>query len=76
MVLEAIVIAGANGSGKTTFARRILPTLYPGVAFLNVDEIQAGESAFVHPISAARGLLRRLTELESLRQSFAIETTL
>jgi predicted ABC-type ATPase len=37
---EAILIAGANGSGKTTFARQVLPLIHPAVAFLNADEIR------------------------------------
>lgn len=37
---RAILVAGANGAGKTTFARQFLPTLYPGAVFLNADEIQ------------------------------------
>jgi len=70
------VIAGANGAGKTTFARELLPALYPDVTFLNVDEVQAEGSAFVHPVAAGREVLRRLGESERRRDSFAIETTL
>ncbi|MEA2697207.1 MAG: hypothetical protein QOI66_1478 [Myxococcales bacterium] len=73
---EAIVIAGANGSGKTTFARELLPALYPDIAFLNVDEVQAEGSGFAHPVAAGRELLRRLGEAEQRRDSFALETTL
>jgi predicted ABC-type ATPase len=75
-VPEAVVIAGANGAGKTTFARELLPALYPGIAFLNVDEIQAEGAPFVHPVAAGREVLRRLGESERRRDSFAIETTL
>jgi predicted ABC-type ATPase len=73
---EAIVIAGANGAGKTTFARELLPALYPDVDFLNVDEVQTETSTFAHPVAAGRELLRRLQERERRRDSFAIETTL
>lgn len=73
---EAIVIAGANGAGKTTFARQVLPALYPDVSFLNVDEIQSENPALAHPMAAGRELLRRLGEREANRESFAIETTL
>jgi predicted ABC-type ATPase len=55
---EAIVIAGANGAGKTTFARELIPTLYPYVEFLNVDEVQAEAAAFTHPVAAGRCLLK------------------
>jgi predicted ABC-type ATPase len=74
-VPEAVVIAGANGAGKTTFARQLLPVLYPDVPFLNVDEVQTEAPAFTHPVAAGRELLRRLAESERRRESFAIETT-
>lgn len=73
---ESVVIAGANGAGKTTFARQLLPVLYPDVPFLNVDEVQTEAPAFTHPVAAGRELLRRLAESERRRESFAIETTL
>ena len=68
---EAIVIAGANGAGKTTFARAMLPALYPDVEFLNVDEVQTEGAIFAHPVAAGRELLRRLAEREQRRDSFA-----
>jgi predicted ABC-type ATPase len=67
---EAIVIGGANGAGKTTFARELLPALYPAVVFLNTDEVQSESSAFAHPVAAGRELLRRLQEMERRRNSF------
>ncbi len=73
---EAVIIAGANGAGKTTFARQLLPALYPGVPFLNVDEVQTEDGAFAHPVAAGREVLRRLGERERQRMSFALETTL
>jgi predicted ABC-type ATPase len=73
---EAIVIAGAHGAGKTTFARELLPALYPDVEFLNVDEVQTEGATFAHPVAAGRELLRRLHEKEQRRDSLAIETTL
>ena len=73
---EAIVVAGANGAGKTTFARELLPALYPGVAFLNADEVQREAPPFAHPVAAGRELLRRLAEQERRGDSFAVETTL
>jgi len=74
--IDAIVIAGANGAGKTTFARGLLRALYPDAEFLNGDEIQTEASAFTHPVAAGREMLRRMGEAERLRKSFAIETTL
>jgi predicted ABC-type ATPase len=73
---EAILIAGANGSGKTTFAREMLPLLHPAVPFLNADEIQREDSRFQSDVAATRELLRRLGLAEAARQSFAVETTL
>jgi predicted ABC-type ATPase len=57
---EAVLIAGANGSGKTTFARQVLPLLHPGVLFLNADEIRLEDSRFQSEVTASRELLRRL----------------
>lgn len=47
---EAILIAGANGAGKTPFARQFLRVRYPAATFLNADEIQRE-----HPAFASRG---------------------
>ena len=69
---EAVVIAGANGAGKTTFARELLPAMYPEVEFLNVDEVQTEGSIFAHPVAAGREVLRRLADAERRRDSFAI----
>src|SRR3954470_745401 len=73
---DSVVIAGANGAGKTTFARQFLPVFYPDVSFLNVDEIQMEDAGFAHPVAAGRELIRRLDAAEARRESFAIETTL
>jgi predicted ABC-type ATPase len=70
------MVAGANGAGKTTFARQVVPTLYPDAVFLNADEIQTEVHAFAHPVAAGRELLRRLGAAEEMGSSFAIETTL
>jgi predicted ABC-type ATPase len=75
-VPEAILIAGANGSGKTTFARQVLPLLHPAVLFLNADEIQREQPRFQSDMAATRELLRRLDLAESAAHSFAVETTL
>ena len=76
MSLDAILIAGANGSGKTTFARQFLPVQYPDAEFLNSDEIQREDVAFAHRVAAGREFLRRLSDLEQRRRSLAIEITL
>lgn len=73
---HAVIVAGANGAGKTTFARQFLPTLYPGAVFLNADEIQREVASCARPISAGREILRRLGVAERNRNSFVVETTL
>jgi predicted ABC-type ATPase len=76
MSLEAIVIAGANGAGKTTFARQFIPVAYPDAEFLNADEIQREGAPFAHRVSAGKEFLRRLSDLERRRASFAVEITM
>lgn len=72
------VIGGANGSGKTTSALTILPTL--GVTeYVNADAIAAGLSP-LNPESMARQagrlMLERLRTLANSDSDFAFETTL
>jgi predicted ABC-type ATPase len=76
VVPEAILIAGANRAGKTTFARQFLQVLYPLGTFLNADEIQREDVRFAHSFAAGRELLRRLTALEAVGATLAVETTL
>lgn len=73
---EAVIIAGCNGAGKTTFARQLVPTLYPGITFLNVDEISRESLPPLHPVRAGREFLRRLGAAVSRNDSFVLETTL
>lgn len=73
---EAVLIAGANGAGKTTFAREFLHVQYPDASFLNADEIQREGGPLAHPVAAGRELLRRLGDLVQQRATFAVETTL
>lgn len=72
----AIIVAGANGAGKTTFARQFLPILHPDVPFFNVDEVQRERPQLTAPVAASREFLRRLDRAVNARESFAIETTL
>lgn len=62
---DAVLIAGANGAGKTTFARQILRLRFQSAEFLNADEIQREHERYSHPMAAGRELLRRLSLLES-----------
>jgi predicted ABC-type ATPase len=73
------VIGGANGSGKTTTAKRVLPNFLGIIEYVNADEIAAGLSMF-NPesvaILAGRLMLERLETLSNSRSNFAFETTL
>ena len=60
------VIAGPNGSGKTTFAKEYLPKFAKCLEFLNADLIAAGLSPFAperENVRAGRILLTRIREL-------------
>jgi predicted ABC-type ATPase len=73
------IIGGANGSGKTTVAKRLLPNFLSVFEYVNADEIAAGLSPF-NPesvaIQAGRLMLERLESLKDTRADFAFETTL
>lgn len=76
---QAVILAGPNGAGKSTTKVRLIPDSF---AFLNADEIardlrlrgEATEQSV--DMAAGRLLLARLAEVESARQSFALETNL
>lgn len=73
------VIAGCNGAGKTTFARRFLPDYAGCVEFVNADLIAGGLSPFAPEgaaIQAGRLLVRRVNDLAVKGVDFAFETTL
>jgi predicted ABC-type ATPase len=75
---EMLIVAGANGSGKTTFAKSLLEEL-PYV-FLNADEIEkeltSNSASKVSKIKAGRIFFERLKELTLSGQSFILESTL
>ena len=73
------IIAGCNGSGKTTASFTILPELLMCMEFVNADEIAKGLSPFQPDrvsLEAGRIMLSRINELFSKNESFAFETTL
>lgn len=71
------ILAGANGSGKSTIARVLLPS--EGVDYVNPDDI----AREMNPhdltsvkIAAGREALRRIDDLMKWGKAFAIESTL
>jgi predicted ABC-type ATPase len=73
------IIGGANGSGKTTTAKQILPDFLNVYEYLNADEIAAGLSPFRPEsvaIQAGKLMLQRLTYFVEHQVDFAFETTL
>lgn len=73
------IIAGCNGSGKTTASYTILPEIIECREFVNADEIAKGLSPFQPEkvaIEAGRIMINRINELLENGNSFAFETTL
>jgi predicted ABC-type ATPase len=76
---NVIVIGGPNGAGKTTFATSFLAPLKPAPQFVNADIIAtelSPQSPEAVAVAAGRLMLRRISELTSQREDFAIESTL
>ena len=73
------IIAGPNGSGKTTFAKEFLPDYAKCPHFVNADLIAQGLSPFspqIAAMKAGRLVLEQLRELANKNLDFAFETTL
>jgi predicted ABC-type ATPase len=73
------IIAGPNGSGKTTFVRKFLPRYVRVLNFVNADMIAAGLSPFAPEQAALRAgrlMLEEIRRLAGQRADFAFETTL
>jgi len=79
MKKNVYIIAGPNGSGKTTFARLFLPEYVNCPNFVNADLIALGLSPF-EPRSAAikagKLVLGQIHEFSERGLDFAFETTL
>jgi predicted ABC-type ATPase len=73
------IIAGPNGSGKTTFARMFLPDYANCPNFVNADLIAAGLAPFKPrsaAIKAGKLVLKQIDEFAAKGVDFAFETTL
>jgi predicted ABC-type ATPase len=73
------IIAGPNGSGKTTFAKRFLPNYADCTHFINAELIAQGLSPFspvVAAMKAGRIVLKEIGDFSNRGVSFAFETTL
>lgn len=74
-----VVIAGSNGSGKSTTAPTLLRDTLRVDDFINADAIAAGLSGFAPErvaFPAGRIMIRRMQELARSRADFALESTL
>jgi len=73
------IIAGPNGSGKTTFAREFLPTYAHCPNFVNADLIAQGLSPFspaAAAIKSGRLVLEEIRGFAHKQADFGFETTL
>ena len=73
------IIAGSNGSGKTTFAREFLPKYAGCTHFINPDLIASGLSPFRPEdasLASGRIVLQQIYENSFSGRNFSIETTL
>src|SRR5687768_4989367 len=76
---HVIVIAGANGAGKSTVAPFLLRDTLGISEFVNADTLAQGLSAFAPEkaaITAGKIMLTRINELAETGKDFAFETTL
>lgn len=74
-----LLIAGPNGSGKTTFAMEYLAHDVRILNFVNADLVASGLSPLrpqLAAVAAARLVLREIDRLIASRSDFAFESTL
>ena len=79
MAKNVYVIAGPNGSGKTTFATMFLPDYVKCPNFVNADLIARGLAPFKPrnaAIKAGKLVLQQISEFAGRDLDFAFETTL
>lgn len=75
---EIFILGGANGAGKTTAARVLLPSKLRANTYINADEIArriAPRSPESAALAAGRVMLRQIGDLIAAGTSFAFETT-
>lgn len=73
-----LIIAGPNGSGKTSFAKEFLPNEAGCPVFINADMIAEGLSPFQPSLAnfmAGRIMLEAIRGHVKVGRSFAFETT-
>lgn len=73
------IIAGPNGSGKTTFAKRFLPEYAKCSHFVNADLIALGLLPFspeIAAMKAGRIVLEQIKTFSDKGFDFGFETTL
>jgi predicted ABC-type ATPase len=78
MQKKCYIIAGPNGSGKTTFATDFLPAEAECLNYINADLIAYGLSPFQPDkmqVEAGRIMLHKIDEYVSKNMTFAFETT-
>ena len=78
-IKNAYIIAGPNGSGKTTFAKKFLPEYAKCTNFVNADLIAQGLSPFsprIAAMKAGRLVLGQIRDFAEKNIDFAFETTL
>ena len=79
MIKNVYIIAGPNGSGKTTFATMFLPDYAKCANFVNADLIAQGLAPFEPRsavIKAGKLVLQQIHEFAERGIDFAFETTL
>ncbi len=78
-IKNVYIIAGPNGSGKTTFAKEFLHIYVHCPNFINTDFVAQGLSPFSperEAMQAGRTVLKRVREYASQSKDFGFETTL
>ncbi len=76
---RTLILAGPNGSGKTTFAKEFLTAEGHCPTFFNADLIAAGLSPFEPEkanVAAMQLMAERIRECVGHRQDFSAESTL